>query len=266
MKKNIVVIPIYKSEPDWYEKVSLSRCTEVLNKHKFGIVTYKELDISIYLNTFYESGIDFIVEYFDSLYFRNINGYNRLMLLKDFYSRFESYIYILIYQLDAYVFKDELDCWCRKGYDYIGAPWIFRNYQLRHPLKTVIFKVRQLYRQYFTKGYDQLAMQERVGNGGFSLRKVKRFIEVLEEFDNTSVLSQYKDNNRLLEDLFYSYEVNRYKQKIRMPGKEVALKFSFETEPLICFKLNGSELPFGCHGWYKNEYFLNQFWKSHILC
>ena len=31
---------------------------------------------------------------------------------------------MLIYQLDAYVFKDELLNWANKGYDYIGAPWL----------------------------------------------------------------------------------------------------------------------------------------------
>lgn len=29
----------------------------------------------------------------------------------------------MIYQLDAWVFNDELSSWCSLGYDYIGAPF-----------------------------------------------------------------------------------------------------------------------------------------------
>lgn len=31
---------------------------------------------------------------------------------------------MLVYQLDAYAFKDELFFWASLGYDYIGAPWM----------------------------------------------------------------------------------------------------------------------------------------------
>ncbi len=31
---------------------------------------------------------------------------------------------MLIYQLDAYVFKGEWLFWANQEYDYIGAPWI----------------------------------------------------------------------------------------------------------------------------------------------
>jgi hypothetical protein len=63
------------------------------------------------------------VESFPKRYFENIEGYNELLLSASFYERFLDTKYILIYQLDAFVFKDELQEWCDKGYDYI-APWI----------------------------------------------------------------------------------------------------------------------------------------------
>jgi hypothetical protein len=42
------------------------------------------------------------------------------MKSKQFYERFVAYDYMLIYQLDAYVFKDELDDWSAKGYDLLA--------------------------------------------------------------------------------------------------------------------------------------------------
>ena len=58
-------------------------------------------------------------------------AYNRLMMSEQFYRAFEGYEYILIYQLDCLVFSNALEEWCRKGYDYIGAPWFERWHQFR---------------------------------------------------------------------------------------------------------------------------------------
>lgn len=44
------------------------------------------------------------------------------MLSAEFYDRFAAYEYVLIYQLDAFVFADRLAEFCQMGYDYIGAP------------------------------------------------------------------------------------------------------------------------------------------------
>jgi hypothetical protein len=44
------------------------------------------------------------VESFPKRYFENIEGYNELLLSASFYERFLDTKYILIYQLDAFVF------------------------------------------------------------------------------------------------------------------------------------------------------------------
>jgi hypothetical protein len=45
-------------------------------------------------------------------------------LSEEFYQAFTDFEFMLIYQLDAFVFRDELADWCRSGYEYIGAPWL----------------------------------------------------------------------------------------------------------------------------------------------
>lgn len=62
------------------------------------------------------------IERFDDAYFKSPKTYNKLLINPLFYERFVAYEFMLIHQLDAYVFKDELEKWCNKGYDYIGAP------------------------------------------------------------------------------------------------------------------------------------------------
>ncbi len=135
-----MLYPFTKSISNQFESISFNQCLKVFKKHLLCIVTHNDLDISSYTELLGKCKINYIIEYFNNEYFNGVSGYNKLMLSREFYLRFKNYEYILIYQLDAYVFRDELDYWCGQGYDYIGAPWIFKNYRNRHPLKTIVFK------------------------------------------------------------------------------------------------------------------------------
>ena len=42
----------------------------------------------------------------------------------EFWEKFADYEYVLMYHLDALVFSDQLQEWCGKGLDYIGAPFL----------------------------------------------------------------------------------------------------------------------------------------------
>ena len=55
-----------------------------------------------------------------------IAGYNRMMLSEEFYASFPDTEYILICHTDAWIFRDELGDWCRRGYDCVAAPWLRR--------------------------------------------------------------------------------------------------------------------------------------------
>ena len=262
MDSQIVIIPIHKSEPDKWEKKSFEQCCQILGKHKICIVTHCGINLSYYHNVAQNNGITLITEFFDYKFFSSIAGYNLLMLDKAFYKRFAEYQYMLIYQLDAWVFRDELDEWCAKGYDYIGAPWIEKD----------------------NKGNLTLAC---VGNGGFSLRRVQHFIDVLTHkgpvrkasqlnlppslknsiykllyslgYQNT--LKYYKKDPTLYEDLFLSIFLSNTKLRAKMPNPNEASFFAFEKQPSFLFSRN-NQLPFGCHAWKKYEY--ESFWHHYI--
>ena len=114
-----VIIPIYRTNLSKTEQMSLNQCVKVLGDFDIVFVKPKKLN-STSIN--FDGKIK--AESFPVKYFKNLYGYNSLMLAEDFYRRFLDYKYILIYQLDAFVFKNELISWCNKGYDYLGAPWI----------------------------------------------------------------------------------------------------------------------------------------------
>jgi len=256
-----VLVPVYKPQLSEYEAISLRQCCAMLGKYALTLVKPQSLSIE----TYREYGIDWLVESFDDRYFKDVNGYNELMLSAAFYQRFLGYDYILIHQLDAFVFKDDLLRWCLAGYDYIGAPW------LALPLKGHFLKRlehwrrrRKVYRrnkkQKGTNLPVDLQFANRVGNGGFSLRRVDRFYSICQQ--ESAMIDYYKENSMkhysFNEDVFWSLEVNRRSVQLKIPNYGKAVGFSIEWHPEYALTLTKGELPFGCHAW---DLFI-PFWRN----
>ena len=150
------------------------------------------------------------------------------MTAPNFYAMFKDFEYILIYHLDAFVFYDALEEFCSLGYDYIGAPW------------------PQIYR-------DNVKPKEnfsRVGNGGFSLRKVEAHYKLLTEHKN---LVEQWNAKQLPEDVFFSHCGKRNDCDFNVAPIKVAYSFSAEFNPERVVKKNNGKLPFGCHSWYRQH-------------
>ena len=256
-----VVIPIYKVKLTDYELVSLTQCLLVLGKHKIYLAAPHTLDISFYR----EFSPTLHCRTFDSTYFSDIQGYNRLMLSEQFYGAFTDVEYILIYQLDAFVFRDELADWCRQGYDYIGAPWL-QNRDFRGWRDQLSFRIRQRTATLLDlKKADGITPREiislnGVGNGGLSLRRIPAMLRCLRRFrrkiDEYERVHHYQYN----EDVFWGIEVNRYWPWLRIPTYRKALHFSIEFYPHWAIEhYNQGQLPFGCHAWDIHE---TAYWRA----
>ena len=116
-KKDIaVVIPIYLPSLSNSERISLEQCLKLLSSYSIVVIKPESLDLDDIINFF---GLTHI-EAFPDKHFVSLRAYNKLVLSEEFYRSFQHYTYMLIYQLDAYVFKDELLNWANKGYDYIA--------------------------------------------------------------------------------------------------------------------------------------------------
>jgi uncharacterized protein DUF5672 len=181
------------------------------------------------------------LERFPARYFRNPVTYSRLLLSRRFYEAFAAYEYVLVYQLDCLVFRDELEEWCGRGVDYIGAPW-------------------------FPGEAAPFVTEPAVGNGGFSLRRVPAFLEVLEtagdRYARKWLAGRSDSRFDTHEDLFWSFEAARFSPSFRVASVAEALEFAFEVEPRRAFELAGGKLPFGCHAWAKYD---RVFWEPHLL-
>lgn len=225
----IVLIPYYKNELTAIEKYSLEKVVNILSAHRISFISPEGLEIN--------KGYAHIPIYrFDKKYFQSLQGYNQLLLSENFYGRFLDYEYHMIYQLDALVFRDELDHWCSLGYDYYGAPWVAKTWK----------------RKYF----NLFGLVDRkVGNGGFSLRKTGTFYRMAKK---TRAFRKYI---KFGEDIFwcnYGFLLNR---RFKIVEADKAMKFAFEAAPRQLFDTNNRKLPFGCHAFEKNDF---AFWKERL--
>lgn len=248
-----IIIPIYRPILQQYEEISLRQICHILKGYPLTIIKPASIDLTT-ISTQYPQ---LTFEEFDDAYFHGISGYNRLMMSEEFYRHFEDYEYILICQLDAYIFKDELKEWCDKGYDYIGAPWLVRPIY-RFPLLRFASWFKQQFCNLFQLPNSQIT-NFKVGNGGLSLRKVKSHLEAVVKLHETiEFFLQHPRNHIFNEDVFFSIEVNKHGMNFTYPDYTEALKFSFDKYPKLCYKLNNNQLPFGCHSWYKRR--MKKFW------
>ena len=256
LKKVAIIIPFYKNAISNFEKIALQQCERVLHQHSKIAIKPKSLILPDDAHIVKFSN----VVSFDDNYFEGLAGYNRLMLSSRFYKTFEDYEYILIYQMDCFVFKDELLHWCNQNFDYIGAPWLTKTYH-KNTAGLLILKIRQYFSHRFNLQDNdipnQYQFENKVGNGGFSLRRVKIFHDL--SIVMTPVIDFYlsKTINQYNEDIFWSIEVNRQKRVINIPSCQIALKFAFEVPPVKAHLINEKNLPFGCHDW--DEY--SDFWR-----
>ncbi len=245
----IIGIPVYRKEPNFYEMISFERNCKILKNHTFSLITFKGLDISFYVEKFSSFKIDYIITYFDKKYFESLNGYNNLLTNEIFYQKFSAYSFILICQLDAFVFADCLLKWCNKGYDYIGAPWLNTNWvNTKEINKKLPFFARNNVFFKFLKNKDGL-----VGNGGFSLRRIDSHINFSKKYGGGFRHLGFN------EDVFWGKYVGSKENKFKIPLLKEALLFSIENDPKEAMKIINNELPFGCHAWFKIDFL---FWKT----
>ena len=233
-KSNLVIIciPIYKNKLNTYEQAAMLQLNKKLGKYPRIFIAPESLmfDYGIY-------GEDIMVETFPDYYFKSVLNYSALMLNRDFYQRFAKYKYMLLYQTDAFIFQDKLSEFCSLDYDYIGAPV---------PMVDPIW--------HFIGG--------RVGNGGFSLRKISSAIRMLECWNDIVGESPLASVFWQWEDVFWGYCGQQADLDFKVPGVKIAKEFAVQSNVSHTYKrIHNGWRPFGCHGWWQMDY---DFWQPVI--
>jgi hypothetical protein len=257
MKHAVVVVPVYKTDLNDNELLSLKRSLQVLANHPFAIACPEGLDLGPLLPLL--QSVSYVVKRFHADFFKGLSGYNQLMLSEAFYRAFEDYAYILICQMDVFVFEDRLNDWCARGYDYIGAPWMASK---QTALNRLLLRINNAFkrRKKSTEHYFK------VGNGGFSLRKTEAMLRAVRCRQETmthapSELAHWHPQNLRIEDLYFSLVAPTLTQ-MNIPGYAEAADFCIDRKPELALKLNHGKLPFACHRFYDPK--VKAFWQSII--
>jgi len=143
-KKVAIVIPTHKTKHESDEELSLRCLDNKLGEIDKFIVCPDKADPRISLKNLKTIK-------FENFHFETWLNYNALLKTKIFWSKFIDYEFILLYQTDCLLFKANIEEWINLDYSFIGPPHI---------------NIKK----------EKLSF---VGNGGFSLRKVKDHWEAL---------------------------------------------------------------------------------------
>lgn len=162
----IVIIPTHKETMTSEEERSFRNTLDILRNWDIALVLPEGVSSNYYEAIRFKEELQFQIVTVRSEWMGSLERYNNMGASPVFYKMFEAYKYILICHLDVWVFRDELQIWIDKGYDYIGAPW---------------FLLRD-FSSWVLSGDSSVPLERLMypqgGNGGFSLRKVDKMIEL----------------------------------------------------------------------------------------
>jgi hypothetical protein len=256
----VVILPSHIARDDVFTRIAIEHAKQHLSNYRLVLVV--------------PESIDWMVEGFETIKFPDycfgtIQKYNQFKLSLEFYKFFSNHSHILIYQSDALVFKDDLLYWCGKNFDYIGASWypdIIKRYA----------------------GFNWPYAEIGCGNGGLSLRRVKKFISHIEgritvrsailknlcklKFKNSFLIWRYRrhldianyiQHESLNEDVYFGIFAPMFDETFKVASPEEGNFFSFEYDPNFLISKTNGVIPFGCHAWYRFPDAL-EFWKKYL--
>lgn len=203
MDKCCVAIISHKEELCGNDEKSFIRCLDVFSKKRHIKVIIPN-NIS---TEYYEKYGDIIeIVKVDKKWLSSSEEYNAMCCNKDFWNLFHEYEYVLIYQTDCWVFEDKLDYFVSLCFDWYGAPWTHHN--------------------------------DTVGNGGFSLRKASKMIEIT---------SKYQFNWDSLWGAEDTWFCQKHKNELNTCDLDTACNFSIENPQRKYLNLI-KDIPMGFHG------------------
>ena len=238
MKKFCIVVPIYHEDIYDYEEISLKRLHDVIYIKDYDVffIYPENINVDKYLNL-YDNAICVGLE---SDFFKDTHTYSQLLINYNFYNTFSNYQYMLIHQTDSYLFRDEIEEWCNKGYDYIGGP--------------IISMLKEWSQD------DINNWKPKVGNGGLSLRRICIFKDITNP--NGALMKYLNLDQNLLDNICYedSFFCNFISKVyiMNIPDWYEAAKFSISLNPEEIYKTLKIK-PMGCHNFNLHK----EFWKKH---
>ena len=230
-KECIFGIPIYKSDLSTTEKASLTQlCKIIQNKFEICLICPEDLNLREYVDIADKYSVKLSTLFCAKQYFMGTASYSYMCETADFYKCFSEYKYLFIYQLDGWIFEDDVQKYLDLDVDYIGSPWNGGSFNLSC---------------------------DTIGNGGVSLRKVQKFIDVCNSFTP----EDYEKDWVKTEDLFFC-KTMKAKANFKLPTVQAGSNFSLcGLWGRFMTKYNDGKLPMCLHGWHRDY---SSYWKKYI--
>ncbi len=245
------------------EEISVRHLRHYLAAYDTYLLAPRSIDVSVE---------GFEVVRFADRYFGSARAHAALMLSRRFYETFRSYEFLLTYHLDAIALSDQLEAWCDRGWDFIGAPNHGTADHLSVPCNGgfALRRVEAFLDVLTSKAYavdpERYWAEISAGRGPVqrALLWPRRYIKRLRAFNNVTreIRLMLEGPEPPLDDVFMVENATKYAPSFRIPPVEEALRFAFDETPRTAFEMNGRQLPFGAHAWYKQD---RAFWEPYLL-
>jgi len=246
--RSVVVVPWHPHDVCEEERIALKSIRHYAEGAELVVATPKSSSIPPYLRPSR-------IEVFPAFYFETFLANNRLMTSEIFYRRFQDYDQMLLVHADVLLLKP-LDPLLKVRYpwSYAGAPWV--GYRPGGRLKL-----------------------ECVGNGGFSMRRIPDFLDVLTGSSipffpqhttfhkglalwacllgchaarfNRERLSHVMNRHEILEDVYWSKVAQALSRRYTVAPIREAMALSYESFPAYVHSQNHGRLPYGVHAWWR---------------
>jgi hypothetical protein len=260
-----IVIPTHKESLSGYEEIALINNLKILDNWPKTICLPFNISQDYYKKLAEDNHLDFLILNLPEGYLGSIENYNKLLLSPFLYEKYSDFKYILIAQVDVWIFRDELQYWIDKDFDYLGAPLFLPQNTQKKALKTLMLPYG--------------------GNGGLSLRNVEKTLELtrtprrrmsasrvlvaitfLLRYQNWHYLNifwyslnqlwnnpkSFREKHLIYEDVMFSIFYAIYDRKYRVAPSKVSLGFSIEVHSSdFLDSFFGFTSPFGLHGYDK---------------
>lgn len=204
-----VIIPILEPQINPTEEKLLHHALRILSGYPVIFVAGEGADLSIVRE--HAEHIDII--HFPKRFFESRQHLGQLLLMTDFYDRFNWCDFLLIHELNSWVVKDELHYWCKQGYDYLKAGPALPDPGFLKRISGLSDEEKQLY----GAGY---------ADNGLYLCHIERITATLK--GKRSVAHQYRHNANLrnADSVFWDLEANRFLPHLRKPTDIVRSHFA----------------------------------------
>lgn len=218
--KFVICIPTHKAKLSDYEKQNIDITIKNNSKTKTFFLMPENLN-----DRYYKKYFPFVkIKTFKKKYFENEMSYNKFMLSNIVYNEFKKFKFLILCQTDAIILRD-ISKIKNLNYDYVGSPW--------QPAKKI--NILDIYGFGFVNKLIKLKFRRlHVGNGGLSIRKVKKFIEVTKKIKSSVFIN-------CGEDIFISFFSKEFGLKIpnTLEAKKIFQETTITTHNLELVKCYG---------------------------